>query len=107
MSQSAGQKVGKLEVLMESEKAVDNGCKCGPVACFVLRVVGTHQYLSFFSGGRGLVFSCAWHPRVVVRRLSDLRFVGSFFAYVWGEKKGVAILSARGITQIRGGVSRT
>ena len=59
MSQSAGQKVGKLEVLMESEKAVDNGCKCGPVACFVLRVVGTHHYLSFFSGGRGLVFSCA------------------------------------------------
>ena len=24
----------------------------GPVACFILRVVGTHQYLSFFSGGR-------------------------------------------------------
>ena len=30
----------------------------GPVACFVLRVVGTHQYLSFFSGGRVLVFAC-------------------------------------------------
>ena len=57
--QSVGQKVGKLEVLVESKKAVYNGCRCGPVACFVLRVMGTHQYLSFFSGGRGLVFSCA------------------------------------------------
>ena len=43
---SAGQKVGKLEVLEESKKVVDNGCRCGPVACFVLRVVGTHQYSS-------------------------------------------------------------
>ena len=77
---SAGQKVGKLEVLEEREKAVDNGCKCGPVACFVLRVVGTHQYLSFFSGGRVLVFALCVHPRVVVRRLSVFRCVGSFFA---------------------------
>ena len=59
---SVGQKVGKLEVLEESEKVVDNGCRCGPVACFVLSVVGTHQYLSFFSGGRVLVFSCVCTP---------------------------------------------
>ena len=62
MSLSAGQKVGKLEILVEDEKAVDNGCKSGPVACFVLRVVGTHQYLSFFSGGRFLVFACVCTP---------------------------------------------
>ena len=51
-SLSAGQKVGKLEVLEENEKAVDNGCRRSPVACFVLRVEGNHQYLSFFLGGR-------------------------------------------------------
>ena len=34
----------------------------GPVACFVLRVVGTDQYLSFFSGGRVLVFACVCTP---------------------------------------------
>ena len=104
--QSVGQKVGKLEVLEESENAVDNGCMCGPVACFVLRVVGTHQYLSLFLGGRGLVFACVCTP-VGGRRLSGLRCVGSFFACLWGEKKGVAVLSARGTTQIRGGVGRT
>ena len=102
-----GQKSGKLEVLVDSEKAVDNGCKCGPVACFVFRVVGTHQYLSFFSEVRVLVFALCVHPRVVVRRLSDLRCVSSFFACVWGERKGVAVLSARDTTQIRGGVGRT
>ena len=37
-----GRKSGNLRFLLESEKAVDNGCKCGPVACFVLRVEGTH-----------------------------------------------------------------
>ena len=47
------------------------------------------------------------HPRVVVRRLSVFRCVGSFFAYMWGEKKGIIVLSARGTTQIRGGVGRT
>ena len=46
-------------------------------------------------------------PPWVVRRLSNLRCVGSFFAYVWGEKKGVTILFARGTTQIRGGVGQT
>ena len=34
----------------------------GLVACFVLRVVGTHQYLSFFSGGRVLVFAWVCTP---------------------------------------------
>ena len=92
---------------MESEKAVDNGCRCGPVACFVLPVVGTHQYLSFFSGGWVFSLRLCVHTRLVVRRLSDLRCVGSFFACVWGEKLGVAVLSARATTQIRGGVCRT
>ena len=35
----------------------------GPVACFVLRVVGTHQYLSFFSGGRVFSLLLCVHPR--------------------------------------------
>ena len=39
--------------------------------------------------------------------LAFFRCVGSFFAYVWGEKKDVVVLSVRGITQIRGGVGRT
>ena len=81
---------------MESKKALDNGCRCGPVACFVLRVLRTHHYLSFFSGGRVFSLHSCVQPSVVVRRLSDSRCVGSFFACVWGEKKGVAVLSARG-----------
>ena len=55
----------------------------------------------------GLSLRLCVHPCVVVRRLSGLRCVGSFFACVWGEKKGVVVLSARGTTQIRGGVGRT
>ena len=92
---------------MESEKAVDNGCRCGPVACFVLRVVGTHQYLSFFSGGRVLVFSCVCTPVWWSDDLTIYAVSAVFFACVWGEKKGVVVLSVRGTTQIRGGVSRT
>ena len=57
-----GRRSGNLRFCAESEKAVDNGCRCGPVACFVRRVVGTHQYLSFFSGGRVLVFACVCTP---------------------------------------------
>ena len=57
-----GRRSGNLRFFEESEKAVDNGCRCGPFACFVLRVVGTHQYLSFFSGGRVLVFACVRTP---------------------------------------------
>ena len=60
-----------------------------------------------FLGGKGLSLRLCVHHRVVVRRLSDLRRVGSFFACVWGEKKGVEVQSAPGITQIRGGVGRT
>ena len=29
----------------------------GPVACFVLRVVGTHQYFKLFLGGKGFLSS--------------------------------------------------
>ena len=36
--------------------------RCGLVTCFVLRVVGTHQYLSFFSEERLLVFACMCTP---------------------------------------------
>ena len=79
----------------------------GPVTCFVFRIVGTHQYLSFFSGGRVLVFALCVHPRVVVRRLRAFRSVGSFFVCVWGEKQGVVVLSVWDTTQIRGGVGRT
>ena len=53
---------GNLRFLLEREKTVDDGCKCGPVACFVLRLVRTHLYLSFFSGGRVLVFACVCTP---------------------------------------------
>ena len=34
----------------------------GPVACFVFRIVGTHQYLSFFSVGRVFVLACVCTP---------------------------------------------
>ena len=91
---------------MESEKVVDIGCECSPVACLVLRVVGTHQYLSFFSRGRVLFFACMCTPIWVVKQFSSLRCVGSFFACLRGEKRGVAVLSALGTTQIPGGVGR-
>ena len=67
---------------------------------------GNSSVLKLFLGGKSLSLRLCVHPRVVVRQLSDLRCVGSFFAYVWGEKKGVVGLSAQGITQIRGGVGR-
>ena len=89
---SAGQKVGKLEVLEESEKAVDNGCFGGQSGCsFRSPCCGNSSVLKLFLGGKGISLRLCVHPRVVVRRLSDLRCVGSFFAKVWGEKKGVAV----------------
>ena len=102
-----GRRSGNLRFFEESEKAVDNECKCGPVAGFVLRVVGTHQYVSFFLGGRVLVFSCVCTP---VWWLDDLAFyaVPAVFSPTYGaRKKGVVVLSARGTTLIRGSVGRT
>ena len=63
--------------------------------------------LKHFLGRKGFGFLLCVHPHVVVSGLSVLRCVGSFFACVRGEKKGVAVLSARGTTQIRGSVGRT
>ena len=95
---SAGQKVGKLEVLWESEKAVDNRCS-GRSGCLVRSpCCGNSTVLKLFLGGKGLSLRLCVHPRVVVRRLSILHCVGSFYACVWCEKKGVAVLSARGTT---------
>ena len=68
---------------------------------------GNLSVLKLFLEGKGLSLCLCVHPRVVVRQLSVLRCVGSFFANVWGEKKAVAVLSARGTTQIRGSVVRT
>ena len=71
---------------------------CGPVASFVLHVVGTHQYLSFFLGGRVLVFSCVCTP---VWWSDDLGFfaVLAVFSPACGrEKQGVVVLSVRGTT---------
>ena len=68
---------------------------------------GNSSVLKLFLGGRGVSLRLCVHPRVVVRRLSNLPSVGSFFAYLWGEKNGVAVRSARGTTQIRGSVGRT
>ena len=92
----------------EDEKQVDNGCFGGRSGClFRSPCCGNSSVLKLFLGGKGLSLRLCVHPRVVVRRLSVLRFVGSFFACVWGVKKGVAVPSARGTTQIRGGVGRT
>ena len=92
---------------MESEKAVDNGCKARSGCLFCSPCCGNSSVLKLFLRERGLSLPLCVHPRVVVRRLSVFRCVGSFFACVWGEKKGVVVSSARGTTQIRGGVGRT
>ena len=63
-------------------------------------VLWDSSVLKLFLGGKGLSLRLCVYPRVVVRRLRVLRCVSSFFACVWGEKKGVAVLSARGTTQI-------
>ena len=80
---------------------VRSGCLFRSPCC------GNSSVLKLFLGVKGLSLRLCVHSRVVVRRLIDLRCVGSFFACVWGEKNGVAVLSARGTTQIRGGVGRT
>ena len=93
---------------MESEKAVDNGCFGGRSGCFFLSpCCGNSSVLKLFLGGKVFSLRLYVHSRVVVRRLTVLRCVGSFFAYVSGEKKGVAVLSVQGTTQIRGGVGGT
>ena len=104
---TAGRKVGELEVLEESEKAVDNRCLGRSGCLFRSPCCATSPVLKLFLGGKGLSLRLCVHPRVVVRRLGDLRCVGSLFACVWGEKQGVAVLSARGTTKIRGGVGQT
>ena len=53
--QSAGQRVGKLEVLVESEKAVDNGCFGGRSGClFRSPCCGNSSVLKLFLGGKGI-----------------------------------------------------
>ena len=48
---------------------------------------GNASVLKLFLGGEGFQSSLVCAPPWVVRRLSVLRCVGSFFAYMWGEKK--------------------
>ena len=79
----------------------------GPVACFVLLVVGTHQYLTFFLGGKGLSLRLCVHPRGWSDDLAIFAGSAVFSPACGARKKGVAVLSARGTTQIRGGVGRT
>ena len=53
--QSAGQKVGKLEVPEESEKAVDNGCFGKRSGClFRSLCCGKSSVLKLFLGGKGI-----------------------------------------------------
>ena len=64
MSQSAGQKVGKLEVLKENEKAVDNGCFGRWSGClFRSPCCGNSSVLKLFLGGKGLSLRLCGHPR--------------------------------------------
>ena len=61
MSQSAGQRVGKLEVQKESEKAVDNRCLRRSGCLFRSPCCGNSSVLKLFLGGKGLSlhFVCA------------------------------------------------
>ena len=59
-----GQKVGKLEVLEESEKAVDNGCFGRRSGClFRSPCCGNSLVLKLFPGGKGLSLRLCVHPR--------------------------------------------
>ena len=51
--------------------------------------MGTHQYLSFFSGGRVLVFACVCTPVWWSDDLAIFAVWAVFFACVWCKKKKV------------------
>ena len=60
---STGQKVWKLEVMEEIEKAVDNGCKVRSGCLFRSLCCGNSSVLKLFLGGKGLSLLLCVHPR--------------------------------------------
>ena len=86
---SAGQTVGKLEVLEESEKAVDNGCFGRRSGClFCSPCCGNSSVLKVFLGGKGLSLRLCVHPRVVVSDLA-IYAVSAVFSPACGARKKV------------------
>ena len=59
---SAGQKVGKLEVLEEGKKAVDNRCSGQSGCLFRSPCCGNSSVLKLFLGGQGLSLRLCVHP---------------------------------------------
>ena len=68
---------------------------------------GNSSVLKLFLGRKGLSLRLCVHPRVVVGDLAIYAASGVFSPACGARKKGVVVLSARGTTQIRGGVGRT
>ena len=87
MSQFCGAESQETCGSRESEQAVDNRCSGRSGCLFRSPCCRNSSVLKLFLGGMGLSHRLRVHPHVVVRRLSDLRCVASFFACVLGLLK--------------------